>query len=321
MRADDILRITSGRGFDEAAMELFRMQSVRCGPYAEYLELTGCRPETVKRPEEIPHMPVEIFKTHEVYCGDGPPEITFTSSATTGSTPSRHMMRRAEDYEKVFTRAFSMFYGDPAAVAIFALLPGYLERRGSSLVYMADRLIKAGGGEGGFFLDDHDGLLEAMARCCKPKILLGVSYALLDLAEKHAVRLAGTTVMETGGMKGKREELPRGKMHETLALAFGVDAIHSEYGMAELTSQAYSRGGGVFLAPPWMRVRAADMNDPQDILPPGGRGLLQITDLGNISSCAFIATRDVGTVDANGRFTVEGRAGRSEIRGCNLLVQ
>ncbi|MDR2885973.1 MAG: acyltransferase [Rikenellaceae bacterium] len=298
-------------------MEVFRRQAAACPPYAEYLSLIECDPTAVDSPEKIPYLPIGLFKTRDVYCGSQPPEIVFTSSTTGGEQPARHMMQSVADYERVFTAAFEQFYGPAAGLAIFALLPGYLERKGSSLVYMADKLIRASG-RGGFFLHDHAGLLAAMAACPGPKILLGVSYALWDLAEKHPGPLHDTIIMETGGMKGNREELPREQFHKILCDAFGVDAIHSEYGMAELTSQAYSSGGGVFRAPAWMRVSARDLNDP---FAPAAAGGINIADLANLTSCAFIQTSDRGTVFADGSFTIAGRIAGSDIRGCNLLVQ
>ena len=235
-------------------------------------------------------------------------------------TSSRHPMRSLALYEQAFRASFRTFYGDPARWSLYALLPNYLRRKGSSLVYMADRLI-ADCGSGGFYLDDYDALLRDMAADPKPKILLGVSYALWDLAERYAPKLDRTIVMETGGMKGHREELPKEAFHRILCDAFGVAEIHSEYGMAELTSQAYSQGGNRFRCPAWMRVAARDVNDPFDRLPAGARGGLDITDLANRWSCAFIQTEDVGRTFADGSFEIEGRIDRADIRGCNLLVQ
>lgn len=317
---DDILAISSGAVFERTALELFAFQAVRCAPYREYLSLIGVDPQSVDRVEKIPFLPIKIFKTHKVYCGEGEPEIIFTSSGTGESGASRHYVARAGDYELTFRRAFELFYGSPADVNIYALLPGYLEREGSSLIYMIDDLIKSGRG-GGFYLDDHERLIAEMAADEGAKILFGVSYALWDLAETQAPKLHGTIVMETGGMKGRREELPKDEFHALLCRGFGVDRIHSEYGMAELSSQAYSRGGNIFEPPPWMRVLARDLNDPSEILPAGRAGGLNIIDLANIGSCAFIQTQDIGNVSAGGRFSVLGRADRSDIRGCNLLVQ
>lgn len=316
----DIFRIASEADFEAAALETFRRQAATCPPYREYLGLVGVRPERVRRAAEIPHLPIGLFKTHEVYCGDAAPEAVFTSSATTGMTQARHPMRSLALYEEAFRASFRTFYGAPARWSLYALLPNYLRRKGSSLVYMADRLI-ADCGSGGFYLDDHEALLRDMATDPKPKILLGVSYALWDLAEQHAPRLRDTIVMETGGMKGQREELAKEEFHRILCRAFGVEAIHSEYGMAELTSQAYSAGGNRFRCPAWMRVAARDVNDPFDRLPAGQRGGLDITDLANRWSCAFIQTDDAGRVFADGSFEIEGRIDRADIRGCNLLVQ
>lgn len=320
---DDILNIASENEFEQKALQLFRFQAQHCKPYEEYLKLTGFCGEDIQgvdRLQKIPFLPIEVFKLRDVYCGEGEPEIVFTSSATTGMTPSRHPMARVSDYEKTFTAAFRAFYGNPAQYAIFALLPSYLERTGSSLVLMADRLISQCGA-GGFYLDDYERLLADMEGCPKPKILLGVSYALLDLAERFRPRLRDTIVMETGGMKGRREELPKRELHRILCEAFGVEHIASEYGMAELTSQAYSCGEGIFRTPGWMKVVVRDVNDPFDILPAGSRGGINIVDLANLSSCAFIQTQDMGRTFGDGGFMIDGRIDRSEIRGCNLLVQ
>lgn len=319
---DDIFRLAAGDddAFERAALELFRFQAAACPPYRDYLALLGVRPEAVGRWYEVPFLPIELFKSHDIYCGDGAPEAVFTSSATTGMTPSRHPMRSLALYEQAFRGAFRTFYGDPAHWSLYALLPNYLRRKGSSLVYMADRLI-ADCGSGGFYLDDYDALLRDMSADPKPKILLGVSYALWDLAERCAPKLRDTVVMETGGMKGYREELSKEAFHRILCEAFGVGAIHSEYGMAELTSQAYSEGGNRFRCPGWMKVLTRDVNDPFALLPAGARGGLNIVDLANRWSCSFIQTQDVGRVDADGAFWVEGRVDRAEIRGCNLLVQ
>ncbi len=323
MTIDDILSIGSGEEFDRAAMEVFRTQAAGCAPYRQYLELVGVRAADVGCVDDIPFLPIEIFKTHRVWCGEGEPEAVFTSSATGGEGASRHHVASLEEYDRVYTRGFETFYGPARRWSIFALLPSYLEREGSSLVRMADGLIRQGRG-GGFYLYDHARLLADMAADGGPKILLGVSYALLDLAEEMAARgeklSAGVTVMETGGMKGRREEISKARMHDILREAFGVGEIHSEYGMAELMSQAYSAGGGVFSAPPWMRVAARDLADPFDIRREG-RGGINIVDLANIHSCAFIQTQDVGRVFPDGGFTIDGRAARSDIRGCNLLVQ
>lgn len=317
---DRIFNLQSEREFEALALSVFRRQAAECAPYREYLSLIGCNPQAVERVEEIPFLPIQLFKHREVYCGEGVPEAVFTSSATTGMTPSRHPMASLALYERAFMEAFRRFYGDPAAWSLYALLPNYLQRKGSSLVYMADRLIAACG-SGGFYLDQYEQLIADMAADPKPKILLGVSYALWDLAEQYAPKLSNTIVMETGGMKGHREELPKEAFHKILCEGFGVERIHSEYGMAELTSQAYSQGENRFFCPPWMQVLVRDVNDPFDVGRQAGRGGLNIIDLANYYSCSFLQTEDVCRLHANGSFEVEGRIDHSEIRGCNLLVQ
>lgn len=316
---DDILNIVTPDEFERSALALFRFQAERCAPYREYLNLTEVDVDSVDSLSKIPFMPIELFKSQRVYCAQGDPQIIFTSSNTGGSAPSCHYMADLSIYEKTFFRAFELFYGSPKQVSIYGLLPNYLERQGSSLVYMVDRLIAAGGGRGGFYLDNYERLIADMESDPSPKILLGVSYALWDLAENYAPKLSRTIVMETGGMKGRREELPKQQFHELLCSAFGVDKIHSEYGMAELTSQAYSKGDAVFAAPPWLRIFTRDVNDPSAILD-GSRGGVNIIDLANIYSCAFIQTQDIGAVHPDGSFTLFGRVDHSEIRGCNLLV-
>ena len=318
--SDKIFAISTQEEFSQLALEVFRFQAQRCAPYRQYVELLGVDPTCVSRVEDIPFLPIELFKLRDVYCGNTEPEKVFTSSSTTGQTPSRHMMQSLALYEQAFTRAFEQFYGNAEGWSIYGLLPNYLQREGSSLVYMVDRLI-ARCGSGGFYLDEYEKLLSDMAADPKPKILLGVSYALWDLAEQYAPKLENTVVMETGGMKGHREELPKAEFHKILTSAFSVEKIHSEYGMAELTSQAYSSGDGVFYAPQWMRVLARDVNNPLKVLPQGSRGALNIIDLANLSSCAFIATQDVGRTYEDGAFMVEGRLSGAEVRGCNLLVQ
>lgn len=314
---DQILAIKSDAEFEAAALELFRFQAERCKPYKEYISLLGIDPGEVCSVEDIPFLPIELFKTHDVYSFDSEPEMTFTSSNTGQTVASRHMMASLESYRKAFTATFEQFYGDIERWSIYGLLPSYLEREGSSLVYMVDELIRRAG-SGGFYLNNYEELIEDMARDQKPKILLGVSYALWDLAEQYAPKLKETIVMETGGMKGKRKELSKSELHKILCDGLGVDAIHSEYGMAELTSQAYSNGGGIFRSPRWMRIMLRDVNDPFDHSV--RRGGIDIIDLANISSCAFIQTQDMGRLLDDGEFILEGRIAGSDIRGCNLLV-
>ena len=317
---DRIFKLQEEREFEALALSVFRRQAEQCAPYREYIERMGIDPHAVQRIEEIPFLPIRLFKTHEVYCGVEAPEVVFTSSATTGMTPSRHPMASLALYERAFTEAFRRFYGEPSGWSLYGLLPNYLQRKGSSLVYMADRLIQACG-SGGFYLDEYERLIADLEADPKPKILLGVSYALWDLAERYAPKLQNTIVMETGGMKGHREELPKEAFHKILCEAFGVERIHSEYGMAELTSQAYSKGENRFYCPAWMRVAVRDVNDPLDVRFEAGRGGLNIIDLANYHSCSFLQTEDVARRYADGSFEVEGRIDHSEIRGCNLLVQ
>ena len=316
---ESILNIDNEAQFTRCALELFRYQAKRCEPYRRYIELLGIDPAEVNAIEDIPFLPIELFKSSDVYCGEGEPEIIFTSSNTGSTQPSRHMMASLDTYRQAFTRAFEQFYGRAEEWSIYGLLPNYLEREGSSLVYMVDTLIKRCG-SGGFYLNDYEQLIQDIDNDPKPKILLGVSYALWDVAEKYAPKLQNTIIMETGGMKGRREELSKSELHKILCEGFGVEAIHSEYGMAELTSQAYSKGEGIFYAPRWMRVMVRDVNDPFDHRPQGLRGGIDIIDLANLSSCAFIQTQDIGRVLDDGGFMVEGRIAGSDIRGCNLLV-
>ena len=318
--SDKIFSISSEEEFEAAALELFRCQAVMCEPYKQYVELLGVNPAEVNRVEDIPFLPIEFFKWRDVYCGEREPEKVFTSSNTGGTVASRHMMQSLALYERAFTAAFEQFYGATEGWSIYGLLPNYLQREGSSLVYMTDRLSQSCG-SGGFYLDEYEKLIADMSADPKPKILLGVSYALWDLAEQYAPKLNNTIVMETGGMKGQREELPKAEFHKILCSAFGVEKIHSEYGMAELTSQAYSSGDGVFRVPGWMRVVVRDVNNPLKMLPAGSRGAVSIIDLANVWSCAFIATQDVGRTFEDGSFMIEGRLSGSDIRGCNLLVQ
>ncbi len=316
----DFWHIASAEEFEREALELFRFQAKECEPFGRYLSLIGCDAEQVQSLSQVRYMPIELFKTCDVYCAPTPPVKCFTSSSTTGSIPSRHLMADLAIYEAAFTEGFKAFYGDVERWSIYALLPSYLEREGSSLIYMADKLIGQAAG-GGFYLDNYDKLLSDMASDPSPKILLGVSYALWDLAERYAPKLSDTIVMETGGMKGRREEISKSRLHAILCEGFGVEHIHSEYGMAELTSQAYSSGENRFFTPKWMRVVLREINAPFNFEPSGGRGAINIIDLASRYSCAFIETQDVGRLYGDGSFSVDGRVESSEIRGCNLLIQ
>ena len=315
-----IFSISSPEQFNAMALEVFRFQAEHCAVYAEYLRLIGADPASITRIEDIPMLPIGLFKSHDIYSAATPPQIVFTSSATTGMSFSRHLVADTSIYERDFTEGFRLFYGDIKQWSVYGLLPNYLERTGSSLVYMVDSLIRQAG-SGGFYLHNYEKLLSDMAADSRPKILIGVTYALLELAEKYAPKLDNTVVMETGGMKGRRKEMSKEELHGLLCSAFGVERIHSEYGMAELLSQGYSTGEGLFASPPWMRVIVRDINDPFTHLEEGRRGAIDIIDLGNIYSCSFIATEDVGIAYADNTFRIEGRITDADIRGCNLLVQ
>ena len=281
-------------------------------------------PHSVNKIEDIPFLPIQFFKSHRVISKSVSEVITFTSSGTTGSITSKHRVSDLNLYEKSFLTAFELFYGHPSEFAILALLPSYIERGGSSLVYMADRLINDSHNEhSGFYLKDIDALIEKLTfleKTNQKTILLGVSYALLDLIEKQQFKLKNTIVMETGGMKGKRKEMIKDELHSILKNGFGVDQIHSEYGMTELLSQAYSIGEGVFHTPPWMKIRTRDTEDALSFVE-GKTGGINVIDLANLYSCSFIATQDLGRIREDGSFEVLGRFDASDIRGCNLMVQ
>lgn len=323
-----IFEIDSAERFDELCMEVFAFQAKNNPVYGEYLSLLETDLSAVKSPAMIPALPIRFFKSRRVVSAGTPEEILFTSSATTGMIPSRHYVTEKALYEKSFTGCFRRFYGDPAGYVILALLPSYLEREGSSLVYMAESLIQMSGHpESGFYLYNYPDLFELLGRLKKEgrkTILLGVSFALLDFAASFKTDFPGLTVIETGGMKGRGRELSREELHHRLAAGFGTAHIHSEYGMAELLSQAYSVKEGIFTTPPWMRVLIRNLYNPfeyytgYEVSPSGG---INIIDLANLNSCAFIETEDRGKVYRNGSFTVEGRIKDSELRGCNLLLE
>lgn len=322
---DHIFSIQTAGGFEKLALEIFRYQSENCRVYSDFVKNLGIKPGQISRSSEIPFLPIEFFKTHDIITGGNIPREVFTSSGTTGSATSRHPVTDIDIYIKSFRKGFEIFYGSIKNYALLALLPSYMEREGSSLIYMVDDLIRAGGHpDSGYFLYDHHSLYETLNRLERagtPTILIGVTYALLDFAESHSLEFPELTVMETGGMKGKRREMIRNEVHEILCGGFGTPAIHSEYGMTELLSQAYSRGAGIFHCPPWMKVSIRDTNDPFEILTSDQTGGINITDLANINSCSFIATQDLGKIFPNGTFEVLGRFDNSDVRGCNLLVQ
>jgi phenylacetate-coenzyme A ligase PaaK-like adenylate-forming protein len=306
-------------------LEIFKYQAHSNKVYRRYLEILGIDQNIITKPENIPFLPIELFKSHKIITGSARPEIKFESSGTTGSLKSKHYLIDPELYTSSFTRCFNLFYGSPEKYCILALLPSYLERKNSSLVYMVDRLIQMSNHQSsGFYLNNFSELiaiLKDLENKKQPVILLGVSFALVRMAEKFSLHLEHTFIMETGGMKGRQEEITREELHKLLKEAFNVKEIHSEYGMTELLSQAYSKGHGLFQTPPWMKVLIRDIYDPCTYVPAGRSGGINIIDLANIHSCSFIATQDIGKLIPSGGFEVLGRFDNSDIRGCNLMLE
>lgn len=322
MFKDQIFNITSHKEFRELALEIFKYQFEENTTYRSYCDLLNIHSSDVKNIEDIPFLPIQFFKQHKVLSAKKPITHTFTSSGTTSSIVSKHHITDINVYIKSFTTAFNEFYGAFEDYVILALLPSYLERSGSSLVYMADYLIKKSKyPESGFYLNNLDELTSHLKTLDKSKnvLLIGVSFALLDLVEKHQFNLNNTIIMETGGMKGRRKELIREELHCILKKGFGVQTIHSEYGMTELLSQAYSKGNGIFKTPPWMDILIRDPEDPLTLVNQVSGGI-NIIDLANYNSCAFIATQDLGKKFNDGTFEIIGRFDQSDIRGCNLMV-
>ena len=322
--ASSIFQINSHEQFERIALEIFRFQAENIPIYKEYVERLGVKANEIKSIDKIPFLPIQFFKTKEIKSINAKTEVVFTSSGTTGDQTSKHYVVDTDLYTKSFTASFKLFYGDINDCCVLALLPSYLERQGSSLVYMVDSLIKQSNHpESGFFLNEFDALAERLNRLDEQGqkcLLIGVSFALLDFAEKHRFRLKNTIVMETGGMKGRRKEIVREDLHNQLCDAFSLQSIHSEYGMTELLSQAYSNGNGIFSCPPWMKIVIRDPYDPFTTLPNQRAGAMNIIDLANIYSCSFIQTEDLGKVYENNTFEVLGRMNEAQLRGCNLLV-
>ncbi|GIV35182.1 MAG: acyltransferase [Chitinophagales bacterium] len=319
-----IFAIGSEEEFTKVALDIFRLQAAQNAVYGEFIRLLGKTPASVSRIEEIPFLPIEFFKTHRIITGTRPVELVFESSGTTGQTPSRHYIADKSLYEKSLTAAFHIFLGNPKDFCILALLPSYLDRSHSSLVYMVNHLMQLSAHpKQGFFLyafdQLHQSLLE-LEECSQKTLLLGVSFALLDFAEQFPLPLRHTTVMETGGMKGRGKEITRAELHERLMKSFGTDRICSEYGMTELLSQAYALKNGLFRCPPWMRILIRDPYDPASFLPYGKTGAINVIDLTNVYSCSFIQTGDLGKLYPDGTFEVLGRMDTAELRGCNLLA-
>ncbi|MET0244711.1 MAG: acyl transferase [Flavitalea sp.] len=319
---DKVFRVNEA-GFEALALDIFRFQAQNNAIYGEYIRHVGIDPVKVEKLSQIPFLPISLFKTHKVICGEFEPEVVFESSGTTGMVSSKHLVKKTSIYTESFLKAFELFYGAPSDWVIIGLLPSYLERSASSLVMMADVLIKKSGKkESGFYLYEHEklaGVLTGLTEGKQKTILIGVSFALLDFGEQFKMDLADMVIMETGGMKGRRAEITRPELHRELMDDFKVRSIHSEYGMTELLSQAYSTGGGIFRCPPWMKAMVREEDDPLSVHSEG-KGILNIIDLANIYSCSFIATDDIGIVNTNGSFEVQGRMDNSDVRGCSLMV-
>jgi len=320
-----VFSIRNEEQFNEAALAIFKLQAVNCKPYADFISNLHIDPASINEVDKIPYLPINFFKTHKVVSNQEPEEIIFSSSGTTGMVQSSHYVTDLKMYDDSFNLAFEQFYGKVQDTCLLALLPSYLERDGSSLIYMVDALLKQSKHpDSGYFLHNHEELYHKLTVLKKAKqrtVLIGVTYALLDFLELYQLDFPELIVMETGGMKGKRKEMVREELHDTLKNGFGVDAIHSEYGMTELLSQAYSYGHGVFDCPPWMKIVLRDTNDPLTLLNSSQTGGINVIDLANINSCSFIATQDLGRLLTGGSFEVLGRFDNVDIRGCNLLVQ
>ena len=319
----DIFTIKNLYSFEQKALEVFQYQATHNPIYKSFIEHLGIAPTKVDRVAQIPFLPIAFFKQHEVRI-PGKVEQLFTSSGTTGMEPSKHWVQDVSVYQESYSTAFNLFYGDISQYTLLALLPSYAEREGSSLIYMIDDLLQQAQAGSGYYLHNHKELfekLETLKKLGKPTILLGVTYALLDFVEQFSINFPELIVMETGGMKGKRKELIREELHQELCSGFCVASIHSEYGMTELLSQAYSKGKGIFSCPPWMQVYIRDTNDPLQLMGAEKTGGINIIDLANVHSCSFIATQDLGKLTGPNQFEVLGRFDASDIRGCNLLIQ
>ena len=320
----DIFSIQTDADFVQAALQTFGYQYQHNQVYQRFCTLLGRTPDKVRQLTDIPFLPIEFFKSEAVYCGNERPTTVFTSSGTTGSQTSRHYVKDLAVYQESFRQGFADFYGNIEEYTVLALLPSYLERTGSSLITMvADLIERSGSADSGFYLNEYDLLAEKLTsldRSGRKVLLIGVSFALLDLVETHRFQLKNTIVMETGGMKGRRKELIREELHAILCEGFGVEHIHSEYGMTELLSQAYSAGSGLYESVRWLKVLIRDTNDALSYQRPLKTGGINLIDLANIHSCSFIATQDLGRLHPDGRFEVLGRFDNADIRGCNLLI-
>ena len=320
---EEIFNIHSEQEFVKICLQIYELQMDNNPIYSAYSQII-LKGEIPKKLEEIPFLPIEFFKTEQIICVTQKIEEIFLSSGTTGNQ-SKHLVSDLSIYENSFRNTFQLFYGDITDYCILSLLPNYREREGSSLIYMVDDLIKRSKHpKSGFYLNNYKEVSETILELEKngqKTLLIGVSYALLDLAKDYPMNLENTIIMETGGTKGKRKELLKEELHKILKEAFSLDSIHSEYGMTELLSQSYSEGDNIFKTPPWKKVLIRDVNDPLTILGKNRSGGINIIDLANIYSCPFIATQDLGRLHKDGSFSVLGRFDNSDVRGCNLLVQ
>lgn len=325
MLQQEIFTIKDQKDFLETTLKVFRFQYQNNPVYKRFCDLLNCEPQSVTSLEQIPFLPVDFFKSHKVLASNTTPEVVFSSSGTTGSKTSKHYVSDLNLYKESFLQGFQTFYGKPEDLVILALLPSYLEREGSSLIYMVEELINISDNpDSGFYLNNLEQLqqkLKVLDQQGKKCLLIGVSFALLDLIEMYDFQLKNTIVMETGGMKGRRKEMIRQELHNILKIGFGVEEIHSEYGMTELLSQAYSDGEGVFTCPAWMQILIRDPEDALSYLSePNKTGGINVIDLANINSCSFIATQDLGKKLISGKTEILGRFDNSDIRGCNLLI-
>ena len=321
---NNIFSIKNEIEFNKKALEVFNHQFKNNKVYRSFCDLLYIHPSDITKIEDIPFLPIQFFKQRKVVSSLDKVDELFTSSGTTGSITSKHYVTDINLYKQSYLNGFHHFYGDIEEYTVLALLPNYLERKGSSLVYMVDDLIrKSKQEESGFYLNNLEDLAKKLTQLNhqhKKVLLIGVSFALLDLIEKHQFRLTNTIIMETGGMKGRRKELIRNELHKLLSIGFGVEKIHSEYGMTELLSQAYSIGNGIFETPPWMKILTRDTEDALTIQSTGNTGGINVIDLANYNSCSFIATQDLGKTHHNNTFEIIGRFDNSDIRGCNLMV-
>ena len=319
-----IFNIITAQEFSSLALDIIKFQFENNKVYRSFCDLLYKHPSDVNTVEDIPFLPIQFFKTHKVLCSTNTIQQTFKSSGTTGSIRSKHLVTNLDIYEQSLRKGFQYFYGNIEDYVVLALLPSYLERDNSSLIYMVnDMITRSKHPESGFYLNNISDLKDSLIdlnRQEKKVLLIGVSFALLNFVERFQFNLKNTIVMETGGMKGRRKELVREELHQNLKKGFGVEVIHSEYGMTELLSQAYSKGNSIFKTPSWMRVLTRDAEDALTIQEQGKTGGINIIDLANINSCSFISTQDLGRVYSDGSFEVIGRFDNSDIRGCNLMA-